>query len=175
MPRGIVNSVQNFSIIPTDKYKDTSDSTKMRWTMAYTHSESNVSIASLKFMMQTLGVQSVPLWMFSVVAPSSSALKDIRAAAAANAPTVETPDTLNKIAGATATSAQSAGASAPPAPPLDEKPKEDEFPKLMALWTQASFIPKPKAIRFIRPAPFTPKAPSTRMDANQGNLTTPTL
>jgi hypothetical protein len=175
MPRGIVNSVQNFSIIPTDKYKDTSDSTKMRWTMAYTHSESNVSIASLKFMTQTLGVQSVPLWMFSVVAPSSSALKDIRAAAAANAPTVETPDTLNKIAGATATSAQSAGASAPPAPPLDEKPKEDEFPKLMALWTQASFIPKPKAIRFIRPAPFTPKAPSTRMDANQGNLTTPTL
>jgi hypothetical protein len=120
----------------------------------------------MKFMLQTLGVQSVPLWMFSTVEPSSSAIKDLRAAAAANAPAIETPDKVNKLAGS---------APAPPAPPLDEKPKEDEFPKIMALWTQASFIPKPKAIRFIRPAAFTPKAPSTKMDANQGNLTTPTL
>lgn len=177
MPRGIVNSVQNFTIIPTDKYKDTSDSTKMRWTMAFTRSDSGLSVGSYKYMLQTLGVQAIPLWLFSTQPPSSSAIKDLRAAASANAPSinVETPDKLNQLAGATAASAASAGASAPPAPPLDEKPKEDEFPKLMALWTQSSFLPKPKAIRFIRPAAFTPKAPSTKMDANQGKLTTPTL
>ncbi len=145
----------------------------MRWTMAFTRSDAPVSVGSVKFMMQTLGVQSIPLWMFTTVQPSSSAIKDLRAAAAL--PTLETPEKLNKIAGATAASAQSAGATAPPAPSLDEKPKEDEFPKIMALWTQVSYLPKPKAIRFIRPAPFTPKAPSTKMDANQGNLTTPTL
>jgi hypothetical protein len=178
MPRGIVNSVANFTIIPENKYKDTSDSTKMRWTMAFTHASSNPSAASLQYMMQTLGVQSIPLWLFSTKAPSSSAMKDLRASLAANAPDVpkiETPDALNKLGAATATSAGMAGAELPPAPPVDEKPKEDDFPKLMTPWISASFVPKPKTIRFIRPTPFTPKAPSPKLDANQGNLTTPTL
>lgn len=174
MPRGIVNSVANFTIIPETKYKDASDSTKMRWTMAYTQSASNPSIGSLKYMMQTLGVQCIPLWLFSTKPPSSSAMKDLRASISANAPSIETPDKLNQVAGATAASAASAGVQAP-APPADEKPKEEDFPKLMALWIQSSFVPKPKTIRFIRPAPFTPQNPSTRMDAQGGNLTTPTL
>lgn len=175
MPRGIVNSVTNFTVIPENKYKDTSDSTKMRWTMAYTHAAANPSIASLNYMMKTLGVQCIPLWLFSTKTPSASAMKDLRASMAGNLPTVETPTVANQVAGATAASAASAGASAPPAPPADEKPNEEEFPKLMAVWIQSSFVPKPKAIRFIRPAPFTPQAPSTRMDAQGGNLTTPTL
>jgi hypothetical protein len=180
MPRGIVNSVANFSIIPQNKYKDTSDGTKMRWTMAYTNAATNPSETSLKYMMQTLGVQSIPLWLFSTKPPSSSAMKDLRAKLAENAPdvpTIETPDKLNQVAGATATSAAAAGAQVPsaPAPPTDEKPKEDDFPKLMAPWLQSSFVPKPKTIRFIRPANFTPQAPSPRLDAQGGNLTTPTL
>jgi hypothetical protein len=165
MPRGIVNSVANFTVIPETKYKDTSDSTKMRWTLAYTNAASNPSPASLKYMMQTLGVQSIPLWLFSTKAPSASAMKDLRASMT---PPVETPEKLNQVASATA-------ASAPPAPSVDEKPKEDDFPKLMTAWISASFVPKPKTIRFIRPTPFTPQNPSPRLDAQGGNLTTPTL
>lgn len=177
MPRGIVNSVVNFTVIPETKYKDTSDSTKMRWTFAYTHAASNPSASSLKYMMQTLGVQCIPLWLFSTKAPSSSAMKDFRAKlaeTAPDAPKIETSDKLNQVAGATVSSATAAGAQAP-APPTYEKPKEDDFPKLMAPWLQSSFVPKPKTIRFIRPTPFTPQAPSPRMDAQGGNLTTPTL
>lgn len=178
MPRGIVNSVTNFTIIPENKYKDTSDSTKMRWTLAYTNAATNPSADSLKYMMQTLGVQCIPLWLFTTKAPSSSAMKDLRASLAANAPDapkIETPDKLKQIGEATVASAGEAGATAPKAPSPEEKPKEDDFPKLMAYWLSASFVPKPKAIRFIRPAPFTPQAPSPKLDANQGNLTTPTL
>jgi hypothetical protein len=176
MPRGIVNSVANFTVIPENKYKDTSDSTKMRWTLAYTNAASNPSPASLKYMMQTLGVQSVPLWLFSTKPPSASAMKDLRASMAP--PAIETPEKLNKVAAATAGSAATAAgtaASAPPAPSVDEKPKEDDFPKLMTAWISASFVPKPKTIRFIRPTPFTPQNPSSRLDAQGGNLTTPTL
>jgi hypothetical protein len=154
MPRGIVNSVQNFSILPQDKYKDTSDSTKMRWTIAFTRSGVGVSIGALNFLQRTLGVQSVPLWFFSTQQPSSSAIKELRSSSLPSA---------------------SAPAAPGSAPPLDDKPKEEELPKLMAIWTQASFVPKPKAIRFMRPATFTPKAPSTKLDANQGNLTAPKL
>ena len=175
MPRGIVNSVTNFTIIPKDKYKDTSDSTKMRWTMAYTTSANNPGLDAVNYMTKTLGVQCIPLWLFSTKAPSSSAMKDLRMAVAEKAPTIETPDKLEKVAGATAASATAAGATAPPAPSIEEKPKEEEFPKIMALWVATSYIPKPKTIRFIRPAPFTPGTPSTKMDANQGNLTKPNL
>ena len=154
MPRGIVNSLQNFSIIPSDKYKDTSDSTKMRWTMAFTRSDVGVAVGSFNFLQRTLGVQSIPLWFFSTQQPSSSAMKDFRSANGPNAPAPVTPVS---------------------APALDEKAKEDEFPKLMAIWSQASFVPKPKAIRFVRPSSFTPKAPSAKLDANQGNLTAPKL
>jgi hypothetical protein len=176
MPRGIVNSVANFTIIPENKYKDTADSTKMRWTFAYTHAASNPSSASLKYMMQTLGVQCIPLWLFTTKAPSSSAMKDLRASLAANAPDApQTPDTLKKLGSATASSVASTGLEAPAAPPMDEKPNEDDFPKLMTPWISSSFVPKPKTIRFIRPSPFTPKAPSPKLDAQGGNLTTPTL
>ena len=123
-------------------------------------------------------LECIPLWLFTTKPPSTSAMKELRASIAKNAPDApkfETPDKLKKIGEATATSAGQAGATAPPAPSTEEKPKEDDFPKLMAYWLSASFVPKPKAIRFIRPAPFTPKAPSPKLDANQGNLTTPTL
>lgn len=174
MPRGIVNSVANFAIIPKDKYKDTVDSTKMRWTMAFTHSEQNPSLDAVKYMTQTLGVQSVPLWMFTTKTPSAAAARELRLAVV---PKIETPEKLNQIAGATAASASaaSAGAPAPPAPPPDQPAKEEDFPKVMAIWALASYAPKPKTIRFIRPAAFTPQSPSPRMDANQGNLTRPTL
>jgi hypothetical protein len=107
-------------------------------------------------------------------------MKDLRASFSEKTPSIETPTKLNQLASATATSATSATGqelpSAPaPAPSVDEKPKEDDFPKLMIAWISATFVPKPKTIRFIRPASFTPQNPSPRLDAQGGNLTTPTL
>lgn len=150
MPRGIVNSVTNFTIIPQDKYKDASDSTKMRWTMAYTHSAKNPTLKSINYMTKTLGVQCIPLWMFSTAPVSAAAMKDVRTPP--KAPITDAP-----------------------APPLDEKYNEEDFPRILALWSQASYIPKPKNIRFIRPAPFTPAKQPTSMDANQGKLTQPNI
>lgn len=53
---------------------------------------------------------------------------------------------------------------------LEESQKE-----ILDLWKSTGWIPKPEAIRFSRPDAFKPKMPSTKLNANQGQLSSPTM
>ena len=151
--KAIVDTVSSYTIIPQDKTKATVDGTKLRWTLALGQPGKNPSASTFGYLQDTLGIQCVPLWLFDAVKPSPAAAEAYRTA------------TLN---------AQKA------TPALVTSPGQNtyeaaELPRLLDRYVVASFRPKPKGIRFSRPTPFTPKQPSTKLDANQGKLTQPTM
>jgi hypothetical protein len=47
--------------------------------------------------------------------------------------------------------------------------------EVLDLWKTTGWIPKPADARFTQPAPFKPLAPSTKLNANQGQLAAPKL
>jgi hypothetical protein len=51
---------------------------------------------------------------------------------------------------------------------LSEKPGD-----VMNMWRDSAWRPKPKAIRFVNPKPFVPQQPSGKLNANQGQITSP--
>ena len=63
IPRGIVDTIGFFSSIPTDQQNNTVNDTKMNWTMALPEWGSNPSFVTLRYLEETLGVQSVPLFI----------------------------------------------------------------------------------------------------------------
>lgn len=46
---------------------------------------------------------------------------------------------------------------------------------LLELWKKTGWIPKPEPIRFTIPEPYKPKQPSLKLDANKGQLSSPTV
>jgi len=51
---------------------------------------------------------------------------------------------------------------------LYENPNE-----ALKLWSETAWRPKPKAVRFTNPKPFTPEKPSGKVNANQGQISSP--
>lgn len=52
---------------------------------------------------------------------------------------------------------------------------DDTIEGLMDLWKKTGWIPKPEPIRFTIPEPYKPKQPSPKLNANQGQLSSPTV
>jgi hypothetical protein len=46
---------------------------------------------------------------------------------------------------------------------------------ILEVWKSTGWIPKPSALRFTRPEPFKPLTPSTKLNANKGQLSSPKL
>ena len=63
IPRVVVDTVDFFSSIPEDKQTDTMNKTKLSWTMAIEGALENPSFITLRYLEETLGVQSVPLFI----------------------------------------------------------------------------------------------------------------
>jgi hypothetical protein len=63
IPRGIVDTIGFFSSIPTDQQNNTVNDTKMNWTMALPEWGSNPSFITMRYLEETLGVQSIPLFI----------------------------------------------------------------------------------------------------------------
>jgi hypothetical protein len=63
IPRGIVDTIGFFSSIPTDQQNNTVNDTKMNWTMALPEWGSNPSFITMRYLKETLGVQSIPLFI----------------------------------------------------------------------------------------------------------------
>lgn len=171
--KATVDTVAMYTIVPPDKKKTVTDATKLRWSIALSDPGKNPSAAAFAYLQDELGVQCLPLWFYAAIKPSPSVLQDMRSKAAGavdasgNMPTA--PDVSGNVN-------VNVNVKKPEMPaPSSETPKEDEFAKIMIRYAACGIRPKAKAVRFVRPATFTPKAPSTRMDGNQGNLTTPTI
>ena len=99
IPRGIVDTIGFFSSIPTDQQNNTVNDTKMNWTMALPEWGSNPSFATLRYLEETLGVQSVPLFIsdtskFTSPASSSATAKP---SAAPKAPQDSTENQLGYL------------------------------------------------------------------------------
>lgn len=151
--KAIVDTVNSYTIIPQDKTKATIDGTKLRWTLALGQPGKNPSASTFGYLQDSLGVQCIPLWMFDAVKPSKGAAEAYQA-------------TARNVQTAAQTLVTSPGTGSSEA---------SEFPRLMERYVAASFRIKPKGIRFFRPAAFVPKQPSTKLDANQGKVTQPTM
>jgi hypothetical protein len=62
IPRGWIEPISYFTIIPPNQYKTVVDKTKMRWTLALLPPDgSEVTIDKVKMLLDTMGVQGVPL------------------------------------------------------------------------------------------------------------------
>ena len=118
MARGLVDTVNYFSTIPPENVATMVDKTRIRWSIALSDTGTNPSLENLTTLINTIGVQCVPL---SIV----------------NA--------------------------------------DDREKALVAAWKQSSWLPKKKPIRFTVPSTFTPAAPSPKLNANQGKITSPSL
>jgi hypothetical protein len=165
--KALIDSVAAYTIIPPDKQKQTIDSTKLRWTLTLSNPGKNPTLQAFTYLQDALGVQSIPLWFFSAERPSASAIDELKKNSK-DATTSLTPEAPQKPDGL--------NMNVPtPTPPAASESEKDELPSIMARYAQCSYRPKPKAIRFVRPSTFTPKQPSTKMDGNQGKLTTPTM
>jgi hypothetical protein len=168
--KAIVDTVASFTIIPPDKKQQTIDSTKLRWTIALGTPGKNATLQAFTYLQDALGVQCIPLWFFSAERPSASAIDELKknskegiANTAMEAP--KKPDGINV----------NVNVNTNITPPSTSESEKDELPSILARYALCSLRPKPKAIRFVRPSTFTPKQPSTKMDANQGKITTPTM
>lgn len=63
IPRGIIDTIGFFTSIPSDQENNTVNDTKMNWTIALPEWGSNPSFITLRYLEETLGVQSVPLFI----------------------------------------------------------------------------------------------------------------
>ena len=118
-PRGYVENVNYYTILPDKQKQPTIDSNKIRWVMALSPPGTNPTSASTKTMVNQLGVQCVPLSLFTEF--------------------------------------------------------NDDMKETVGLWTKDSWRFKPQPIRFRKPEPFKPQAPSPQLNAQQGKITSPTL
>ena len=73
IPRGVVDTINFFTSIPTDQQNNTVGNTKMNWTIAIPDWGTNPSFSTLRFLEETLGVQSVPLFIYDTVKMTSPA------------------------------------------------------------------------------------------------------
>jgi hypothetical protein len=140
IPRGVIDTIDFFSSIPTDQQANTVGKTKLAWTMA---TGENPSFITLRYLEETLGIQSVPLFICEEGKFTSP---------------VQT-----KGAKATVTTA----------PTEPESSKENQLGYLLSYWSKVSYRPKPKEIRFVKPDNFTPAAPSPKVDAMGGAVQSP--
>jgi hypothetical protein len=152
--KAIADTVASYVIVPVDKTKAIVDGTKLRWTMTLGQPGKNPSAETFGYLQDTLGVQCIPLWFYEGVKPSSASLEVYKAAGAVQN-VQKAAVMINK--------------------PGEVTGENSELPRILARYVGYSLRPKPKGIRFARPTPFTPKAPSTKMDANQGKLTIPSM
>lgn len=115
-PRGYVESFSYYTAIPEKRIKDTQDANRIRWVVAIP--TETPSVKQMKTVMETLGVQAIPLTLYSF------------------------------------------GES--------EKP-------ILDMWKSSGWKVKPENIRFTKPAPIQPKEPSPKLNANKGQLSSPTI
>ncbi len=116
---GILETVQDYLIIPSDRVEDVANDTKLRWTICLQKNPSQpVSQADYNKVTQTFGIHCIPIQLFS--------------------------DTEDFIFGNN-------------------------------LFNTASFIPKPEALRYVKPPIVIPGEPNPNTNANQGMLRSPTI
>ena len=119
-PFGILETVEDFLTIPSDRSEEVTDATKLRWTICFSRDPSQaVSKDSYNKITNTYGVHCVPALLFDKDAEDY----------------LFTPDTFKKY----------------------------------------SFIPKPEALRYIKPPIVIPAEPNPSTNANQGLLRAPTV
>jgi hypothetical protein len=74
IPRGWIEPVSYFTIIPPDQYKNLVDKTKMRWTMAMmSPGEKNITVEQIRNLLDKQGVQGIPI----LLGDTSNQTKDI--------------------------------------------------------------------------------------------------
>ena len=117
-PRGWIEKVSYFTIIPPDQQKSVVEKTKMRWTLAMPPPGEAPSPDVAKKLLDKMGVQGLPL-LFADTSVNTE--------------------------------------------------------ELLGFWAKTAWRPKPKSLRFVVPKPVVPKVPSPKLNANQGQITTPTF
>ena len=116
---GILETVEDFLIIPTDRAEEVTENTKLRWTVCLSRDPAEpVSKANYNKITSTYGVHSVPIQIF------------------------------------------------------DDK---NEFMFTDKTFKTYSFIPKPEALRYIKPPIVIPGEPNPSTDAKHGMLRSPTI
>jgi len=118
-PFGILETAEDYTIIPVDREEETADATKLRWTLCLSQDPSkSVTKEVYNKITSTFGVHCVPIILF---------------------------DTTNN------------------------------FMFTDTTFKKYSFIPKPKALRYIKPPVVTPAEPNPSTNANQGILRNPVV
>ena len=116
-PFGILETAEDYTIIPVDREEEIADATKLRWTLCLSQDPSKpVTKDIYNKITSTFGVHCVPIILF---------------------------DTTNN------------------------------FMFTDTTFKKYSFIPKPKALRYIKPPVVTPAEPNPSTNANQGMLREP--
>jgi hypothetical protein len=119
-PFGILQTVEDYTIIPPDRTEEIIDETKLRWTVCLSKDPSKpVTKDAYNKITSTFGVHCVPIILFDVAA--------------------------------------------------------SEFMFKDQLFKTYSYIPKPEALRYIKPPVVTPGEPNPSTDAKQGMLRAPTI
>ena len=119
-PFGILQTIEDYTIIPPDRTDEIADETKLRWTVCLSQDPSkSVTKDTYNKITSTFGVHCVPIMLFDVAA-SDFMFKD-------------------------------------------------------QLFKTYSYIPKPEALRYIKPPVVTPGEPNPSTDAKQGLLRAPTI
>lgn len=114
MPRGYIERLSYYTMIPEKRMRDTLESNRIRWSITIP-SEKGVDLKEMKLLLEKLGVQAIALNLY----------------------------TLEK--------------------------------GLLDLWKTTGWIPKPLAARFTKPEPYKALAPSTKLNANKGQLSSPKI
>ena len=118
-PFGILETAEDYTIIPVDREEEIADATKLRWTLCLSQDPSkSVTKDVYNKITSTFGVHCVPIILF---------------------------DTTNNFMYSDTT------------------------------FKKYSYIPKPKALRYIKPPVVTPAEPNPSTNANQGMLREPSV
>jgi hypothetical protein len=118
MPRGYIERLSYYTMIPDKRIPDTMDSNRIRWAITIPSETQAMEVKDLKQLLEKIGVQCVSLPLYT----------------------------------------------------FDETKKG-----ILELWKSTGWIPKPLAARFTRPEPYKPLAPSTKLNANKGQLSSPKI
>ncbi len=119
-PFGILQTAEDFTIVPPDRTDEIAEDTKLRWTVCLSQDPSKpVTKDTYNKITSTFGVHCVPIMLFDVAA--------------------------------------------------------SDFMFQDKLFKTYSYIPKPEALRYIKPPVVTPGEPNPSTDAKQGLLRAPTV
>jgi hypothetical protein len=119
-PFGILESAEDFMVIPPDRTDEIAEATKLRWTICFSQDPSkSVTKDTYNKITSTFGVHCVPIMLFNTA--------------------------------------------------------ESEFMFTDKTFKTYSFIPKPEALRYIKPPVVIPAEPNPSTDAKQGLLRAPTI